>query len=473
VDAVAFSPDLVDLAAPSSFQWALRSITDRVSGFEGSEMTAWQRGLTKFLKRFHRHECHLYVGFTVTVLACLGIRGRGWKLQAPKTTRVTLGKRRFGTPLGRSLPWILLALAGSYSWLTSRILLTFLMVFLLLLGGLVLYKRSPSAKRRLKCLLQSLETEHRLYLYMAVWAFAFTFGPVLFVLQRPVFVGPWLPFSMLPGFNVMRHTFRMESVAMLSMSVLAGYGMKRLLDHRFKPARKRVLVSAVALAILAENFSAPLPLTRLRTGRQIPEVYRWIRENVGDDPIVEYPFFADAGVTVAHIPKAWQWIWRVPFVTDKRELASPHEESHFNWVRESLANSYAQYYSIYHWKKLFNGHSAFQPEIYTFLRNRMESFPSKSSIDALEAVGARHLIVHRALCSARDLDRVDRAAKVGLPGLRLIGSFGDDALYEIEGSGKEEPIDFKLHRPERVERAPLFSEYHRLLRTMKLRKTFY
>ena len=457
-EAVAFSPDLIYVLAPSSFQWTLRTFTSWVSGFQGNEMTDRQRGLTNSLKRFHRHECHLYVGLTVTVLAWLGLRRRGRASQTPGTTRTPGEARRMGASVQKVLPLTIMGLVGIFAYLTSRVFLTFLMVLFLLVGALILYKRTPSMQERLKTFLRSLEVEHRLYLFMAVWAFAFMFGPILYFLKRPVFPGPWLPFSVLPGFSIMRHTFRMEALAMLAVSVLAGYGMKRLLEHRLEPARRLILVSAVALAVLAENFSAPLPLTRLRTGDQIPGVYEWIRENVGEeDPIVEYPFFADREVTVQHIPKPWQWIWRVPFVPYREGLSFSHDESVLNWVRESLANSQAQYYSIYHWKKLFNGYSAFQPEIYTFLRGRMESFPSKTSVGALQAVGARYLVLHLALCSSENAERIHEAIRDGLPGLRPIGSFGDDELYEVEESVARngsvvENVTFRVHIPERVGR---------------------
>jgi ribosomal protein L25 (general stress protein Ctc) len=59
------------------------------------------------------------------------------------------------------------------------------------------------------------------------------------------------------------------------------------------------------------------------------------------------------------------------------------------------------------------------------------------------------------LCSSENAKRIHEAIRDGLPGLRPIGSFGDDELYEVEESvpGKGsvvEDVTFRVHIPERV-----------------------
>jgi hypothetical protein len=455
VEVVGFSPDLIHVFAPSSFQWILRAVTDWVSGFPQDDLTFLNKVITRFLKIFHRHECQLYLGLTASILAWLGVRrisptgpsqpdGAHTSEQPDKGISYLLGRLCFALII---LVWV-------FSWVKKAIPLTFLASFCLLAWALLRLKRNRTARDRLSVFFRSLGVERRFYFFTTVSALAFTFGPVFILLERPIFFGPWLPFLFIPGLGMIRHTARMEAVAMLGLSVLAGYGIKRLLDQGSSRPRSLLLVPVLIAAILLENLSIPLPLTKLTTEKDIPEVYQWIRENVGDSPIVEIPIVADKEVTASLIPKPWQWVWRVPFVLSGQR-ATPYDRTMFEWVRENVANTHAQYHSIYHWKNLLNSYSAYTPETYILLKERMEYFPSKRAVATLQSFGARHLVIHRRFYSQKDLERLQTALRQGIPELELIGVFGEDELYEIQESSVDdarlaERIDLRIHLPRKV-----------------------
>lgn len=470
VEVIGFSPDLVHILAPSSFQWLMRGLTEWVSGFPQDGASLLQRGTVRLLKVFHRHECGLSLGIFTAGLAWAGLRAKT-RLQGPVRQEHDHSKARMKRSFALLRKTLLagLVLLWIACWARNQIPATLLASLLVAICLLVWFSRSASAKHRLKTFLGSLESGQRTYLFIAAFATAFTFGPVWMLLERPLCLGPWLPFLFLPGLNMLRHTARMQAVAMLAWSVLAAYGVKELQKTNRSRKRSGLVVSVAALALLIENFSAPLPLTQLHTQKDLPEVYRWIRENAGQAPIVEAPFVAAKEATASRIPEAWRWVWRVPFAREE-ERGSSYDRTMFAWVRENVPNTWAQYHSIYHGRKLLNGYSAYTPETYVFLKERMHDFPSRASIAALQAFGAEHLILHTDFYDPEDLARVRRSLREQRPEWKLIGAFGGDELYRIPAPAEASSrlagkVLSRLHLPLEVGRNQLVSASIGLLNT--------
>ncbi len=341
-------------------------------------MTPGRRNLVRALRVFQRHECHLYVGIVVTLLAWLGLRrGAGGSREGPPPSagRSVRGRRR--SRLLRGLPPALVGLAGATAWYRGRIPATFLAVGLLL-----------------------------------CWA------------------------------------------------LLAGYGLRRILHRETSPFRQGIIVTVLVGGLLAENFSAPVPLTRVDAGGRVPAVYAWLGDHGGEAPVAELPFTADEAVTAASIPGPWRWIWRVRFVAGPlRAFAAPGDRARFTWVRENLADTYAQLHSIDHWHPILNGYSARRPPLYGLLRRRLASFPDPDSLSLLQALGVRYVLYHYGLASREASDRL-RAALLRVPesaGLRRIGGFEGDELFElIPGEALPGPVgrdlSLRMILPERTPR---------------------
>jgi hypothetical protein len=98
----------------------------------------------------------------------------------------------------------------------------------------------------------------------------------------------WLA-AVVPGLNAMRVPARFGMVVHLALAVLAGYGAARILPHLRAPWG---VVTAVALAtaIVAEGYAAPLTLYRMRRAGSFDhrEAWRWLLTQPAL-PMIELP----------------------------------------------------------------------------------------------------------------------------------------------------------------------------------------
>lgn len=166
--------------------------------------------------------------------------------------------------------------------------------------------------------------------------------------------GPSSPYRLLyeyaPGFGTMRATPRIHVLTVFCLAVFVAYGT-RAVTRRLSQRAPAWAVAALPVLLLAELFSAPLPLHPVRWGDQMPEVYRWLAQQEGDNPVVELPFDQRAEFT--------------------RML-----------------------YSTVHRKPLVNGASGFPAPVYEELVLR-DDFPSSPLLRAFRELGVRWVVVHR------------------------------------------------------------------------------
>jgi hypothetical protein len=241
------------------------------------------------------------------------------------------------------------------------------------------------------------------------------------------FAGPYrLLTQWLPALTVVRVPPRWIIPATLALAGLAGYGAAWVCDARrgaqaggrsgAADRRARAvarLVSAVicwvaGLLLVAESFSAPLPLAVVGARGDLASVYHALAREAlaqpGDWGIIELPMH------VAPAPE---------FPETKRVYAS------------SLG-----------WWGLVNGYSGFTPERQTALDQALKDFPSQAALSALRRLGhngGREVVVHpgeagldRAQWEAAGRWQAERSASL-LP----VGSFGPDDLYLINPYGDD------------------------------------
>lgn len=182
-----------------------------------------------------------------------------------------------------------------------------------------------------------------------------------------------------PGFNGLRAVSRMHVMSMAAIAVLASYGVAAWRD-RLARGRASLLAATVTALILLEYASVPIPVAPAPVGRAIPPVYRWLADQPEDFALVEYPI------------RPWSEVWQV-------------------------------YFSIYHRKRLVNGYSGYVPPPYVALRERNEDVPSPATLDDLEAMGVRYLIVQDRPSSGVPSDRLEAALGRLSSRTRLVQSF--------------------------------------------------
>ena len=144
---------------------------------------------------------------------------------------------------------------------------------------------------------------------------------------------------------------RFSILACCTLAVLAGFGYQAL--QRFVSVRplRRALLTSVIVVIAVECGSAPMTLADVpSTGA---DVYRFLRTS-DRSVIVEFPM-VDYDLTPQFM-----------------------------------------YQSIFHWHRLVNGYSGYEPPDYGVTRERMRTFPDDEAIARLNELGVRYVLVHQA-----------------------------------------------------------------------------
>jgi hypothetical protein len=193
------------------------------------------------------------------------------------------------------------------------------------------------------------------------------------------FDGPYrFLYNYVPGFKGLRVPARLGVIVSFGISVLAGYGFLSLFSGLTQKVVRKGLLSygpflvtiTLAVFLIIEYHSAPIPLYKVATGNQVPEVYRWLAKQEGDFPILEFPVQDDL----------------------------------YDYWKESPY----LYFSTYHWKKLINGYSGFSPPATILLHQLVKDFPNKVIIQALQRLRTKYLIIHSDVYSKHYLARLLR-----------------------------------------------------------------
>ncbi|MFC2166961.1 discoidin domain-containing protein [Acidobacteriota bacterium] len=218
-------------------------------------------------------------------------------------------------------------------------------------------------------------------------SFLFTFGSK----------GPYiLLFKYVPGFNGLRVASRFHIFVMLSIAVLAAFGIKSILSvsHSKKKFANSAIVLLVML-ILLEYLSIPLPMDTVPAKENIPEVYKWLKAEKGDFALLELP-----------LPKLME---------ERAWIESPR-----------------LYYSTYHWKKLVNGISGYFPLLYSELRRRWEREPLEHNIHDLQTLGVKYIILHSSLYEEEELNRLMSDISKLHERIKFVARVDEAYVYEME-----------------------------------------
>ncbi len=280
------------------------------------------------------------------------------------------------------------AIAGSLIELNQLTIPVYLIIFLLIvkliLSRLSLGNLEESAK---------LTIIHRnYYLFLGAVAFFLSLGPRMFYITHDFGSGPYMAlYKNIVFFKGIRAPGRLGIFVMLSLSVLVGYGVAKLLKMLKK--RGRAVLSCIILAFLVYEFiCVPLPYETI--SRKPKEVYEWLASTEGEFGILEYPFF------------------------------------------DPQTNKYYMYWSIRHWKNLANGSSGFNPQIFNKLREiaqKRRSFPHREFIQYVkDKVPVKYIIIHLERFTAADKEKILANASNFPKDLKLVHSFEqDDYVYEV------------------------------------------
>ena len=198
----------------------------------------------------------------------------------------------------------------------------------------------------------------------------------------------WLYEHFLP-FRGLRAPARLSLLVGLSLSILSGYGVARILERW--PSRQR-LITAVLTVLVITDLSPRLHL-----------------EPVWSSP----PAIYDA---IGALPK--------PVI-----LALPIREG------QSAYDGRYLYFSTFRWYALVNGTSGYFPSSYFDLLREIDGFPNNASIDYLRSRGVNYIAVHGAFYDTAEYTAIVKAL-AARPDVTLISASpweGKEArLYRLE-----------------------------------------
>jgi hypothetical protein len=224
-----------------------------------------------------------------------------------------------------------------------------------------------------------------IYAAILVLAFLFTLGPP----------GPYmLLYKYVPGFNGLRALSRIHIFVMLSLSILAAIGVRRLFSVG-GGLRKNIAKAVVVLLILLEYASFPVPLQSVPVGKEIPEVYPWLARQPDDIVLIELPL--------------------------------PEEEKYVGFT-EGLR----VYHSAYHWKKMVNGYSGYFPPIYYELCRRWRDLPIRENIKDLRILGVNTILLHTSEIDGEDIERIMAEWKAVGDEVQTVAIFGKDQVLKVK-----------------------------------------
>jgi len=159
----------------------------------------------------------------------------------------------------------------------------------------------------------------------------------------------------------------------LSLAVLAGFGVRRLMTL---PRHRRGTQAVFALAVLTSIVNVWPVLPLVPVWREPPPVYGAL-SGARHVVLAEFPVFPD-------------YAYNTPYM----------------------------YFSLWHWAPMINGYSGFMPKSYEEYQNGVADFPGPGSFATMRRLGVTHLTVncglYRGGCPAL-LERLDT-----IPGLRRV-----------------------------------------------------
>ena len=124
-------------------------------------------------------------------------------------------------------------------------------------------------------------------LAIVAWLFSqppwWQFGPI------KIFMPSFFIYKILPVF---RAYCRFGIVVMLSVAVLAGFGLKFILE-KFKTQKSKVAIACLFSGLVLFEFWN-WPPYKVIDFSKVPAVYYWLKEEPGDFSIAEYPLDADS-----------------------------------------------------------------------------------------------------------------------------------------------------------------------------------
>jgi len=232
------------------------------------------------------------------------------------------------------------------------------------------------------------------FLFSALFAFICSMPPVVNLGITKIYFPSYFFYQILP---MLRAYARLGVVVMLSVCVLAAFGLKFILG-KIRTKKIKIVFSALVLCVMMLEFTN-VPPSRVADLTNIPEVYQWLRYQPAEVVVVEYP------MAIA---------------------ASGEAQENYDYM----------FYQTIHEKRLVNG--AAQGTKGFDVKKKIAKIDAPETPDILRSLGTKIIVFHSGLYKTGEYrEGVDVLGEVPHPerikDYKLIQQFGDDYVYEILG----------------------------------------
>lgn len=238
-----------------------------------------------------------------------------------------------------------------------------------------------------------------LYALLGLTIFVFSLGPRITVAGVDVLLPYYLLYEFVPGFGSLRVPARMWAIVMLCIAVLAGIGVRSLLERL--RGKRAISAFAVLSLVAALEFLPTLPIDRYidRGPPELTPAYSYLVENAPEASVVA----------------------EVPFASRQ----------------DAFRETPRMYRSTYGWWNLVNGYASYFPEGYYETRDALNALPDPESLAKLEQLDVDYIIVHPGEYDEDGLDgeAILRAAERE-PSLVRVAGDQEAVLFRVSGSSR-------------------------------------
>lgn len=215
-------------------------------------------------------------------------------------------------------------------------------------------------------------------------------------------------YSVFPIFQIIRVPARFGIFVILSLCVLAAWGI----DNVLKKDKLKWIIGLLTFSFIIEIWQTNTPYVEIPIDRSIPKIYTWVRDQ--PEPMI-----------LAELPVSLSFYYG-------NSMENQLNKSYATLQKPDVyaLETYRIYFSAFHKKRMINGYSGFFPESYNSLVDTLENFPSNLAVNALQDIGVTHAIVH--IGQYEETKRNDIVQALALsPSLTLSYSTDDDLVYTI------------------------------------------
>jgi len=167
----------------------------------------------------------------------------------------------------------------------------------------------------------------------------------------------YLLYHSLPFMKALRGPQDFVLIFYFTLLFFSAICVKSLIETA-KKWRKATTVIVLVIIALAESLKVPFPVVKLPYGDAIPSCYRWASRQEEKTVVATY---------YAHMRKD-----NLSFM---------------------ILKHYAMYYSIFHFCRIPEGHTAYVPPVFLDYQQRAGNFPDREAIDAFAEVGVQFILV--------------------------------------------------------------------------------